>query len=192
MTDCFCWEGRQDEQRGCKRMPTFSMPSRTLGSGSCVPAHHFFQSLRNDSNLGAKRQCWCFCNSFEYLKSQLPGFYWNVRFVIITFFVSVFHLKFSFPSGLNFPKECDKRRAVGYIMLAEEGPGPKRIWPWRWTKGNRGTEKGCSARGTEGWGLMEWLGSLPPFSSKVRLCLLIFFNVSTPPNNSNMAPSEPQ
>lgn len=101
----------------------------------------FFQSLRNDSNLGAKRRRWCFYNSFEYLKSQLPGFYWNARFVIITFFVSLFYLKFSFPSGLNFPKECDKRRAMGYIMLVEEGPGPRRIWLWRWTKGSKGNRE---------------------------------------------------
>lgn len=58
----------------------------------------------------------------------------------------LFHPKFPCPSGLHFLKEADEGRGADYIMLLEDGPGPKRIWPWR----KKQEAKGLHPRGTEG------------------------------------------
>lgn len=132
MTDRYCREGRQDAQRGRNSTPPGSMPSRTPRGGAVSPHITLFQSLRSDGNLGAKRQCWCFWNSSEYLADvSVTRVLVKCRFAIITSSVSWFHLNFPFPSGVSFPKECGKRRAAGYLMPAEEGPGPERTWRWR-------------------------------------------------------------
>lgn len=95
-------------------------------------------------------------------------------------------MKFFCPSGLNFLKE-----RLDYIILVEEGPGPKRNWPWR----KKGEQKDSRDWRSQGTGLETLSFSIPlkpyplPLRFFIATCTLLF--LLPVPNNSNMAPSEP-